>query len=98
MKTSRTPRKFNDIVDDVYSLYGMQRAQEEHRALRVWENVVGETIAKITKVEKFVQGMLFVRVLNPSWRNELSFRKKNIIGSLNKAVGKRLVKDIVFKS
>lgn len=97
MKSSRTPKKFNVIVDEVYSIYGMQGAHKEHRALKVWRNVVGETIAKITKVEKFARGILYVRVLNPSWRNELSFRKKNIIGRLNEAVGGGLVKDIVFK-
>lgn len=97
MKKSRTPRKFNDIVDEVYAVYGMKGAQEEHRALKVWQNVVGETIAKMTEVEKFVKGILYVRVLSPSWRNELSFRKRNIIGRLNEAVGKSMVKDIVFK-
>ncbi|MCG8341630.1 MAG: DUF721 domain-containing protein, partial [Chlorobiales bacterium] len=96
MKKSRTPRKFNDIVDEVYAVYGMKGAQEEHRALKVWQNVVGETIAKMTEVEKFVKGILYVRVLSPSWRNELSFRKRNIIGRLNEAVGKSMVKDIVF--
>ena len=97
MKKSRTPRKFNDIVDEVYAVYGMKGAQEEHRALKVWQNVVGETIAKMTEVEKFVKGILYVRVLSPSWRNELFFRKKNIIGRLNEAMGKSMVKDIVFK-
>ncbi|WP_294344394.1 DUF721 domain-containing protein [Prosthecochloris sp.] len=97
MKKTRSPRKFNDIVDEVYSIYGMKGAQEEHHALKVWHNVVGETIARITKVEKFVKGILYVRVLNPSWRNELSFRKKNIVGRLNETIGKVMVKDIVFK-
>lgn len=97
MRKSGTPRKFDDIVDEVYAIYGMKGAQEEHRALKVWEDVVGETIAKITNIEKFVRGVLYVRVHNPSWRNELSYRKKNIIVRLNDAVGKVLVKDIVFK-
>lgn len=97
MKTSRFPRKLDDIVDEVYAVYGMKGVQEEHKALKVWQHVVGETIAKMTEVEKFVRGILYVRVHNPSWRNELSFRKKNIIGRLNEAIGKVLVKDIVFK-
>ncbi|MCG8344147.1 MAG: DUF721 domain-containing protein [Chlorobiales bacterium] len=97
MKLSKTPKKFSNIVDEVYAIYGMKGAKEEHHALKVWQNVVGETIAKMTEVEKFVRGILYVRVHNPSWRNELSFRKKNIIGKLNEAVGKAMVKDIVFK-
>lgn len=97
MKSSRTPRKFNDIVSEVYSIYGMNRAHEEHQALKVWDSVVGKTIARIAVVEKFVRGTLYVHVLNPSWRNELSFRKRSIIDRLNEAVGKGLVKDIVFR-
>lgn len=97
MTSSRTPRKFDDIVSEVYSIYGMQDAHEEHQALGVWGSVVGETIAKMTEVDKFARGILYVHVLNPSWRNELSFRKKNIVSGLNEAVGRVLVKDIVFR-
>ena len=97
MKSSRTPRKFNDIVDEVYSIYGMNQAHEEHQALRIWDGVVGGTIAKMTKVEKFARGILYVHVLSPSWRTELNYRKKDIIGRLNQAIGRRLVKDIVFR-
>ena len=93
----RTPRKFDDIVSEVYSIYGMQDAHEEHQALGVWGSVVGETIAKMTEVDKFARGILYVHVLNPSWRNELSFMKKNIVGRLNETIGKVMVKDIVFK-
>lgn len=97
MKASRVPRKLDEIVDEIYAIYGMKGVQEEHRALKVWQHVVGETIAKTTDIEKFARGILYVRVHNASWRNELSFRKKNIIGRLNEAIGKILVKDIVFK-
>lgn len=97
MKSQRTPRKLNAIVDDLYAMYGMQQARTEHHALKIWKSVVGDTIARMTEVEKFARGILYIQVHNPSWRNELFFRKKNIIGRLNKAVGNELVKDIVFK-
>ena len=42
------------------------------------------------------RGKLFVRVKTPTWRNELVFLKSEIISKLNRRVGKKVVKDIVF--
>ena len=97
MKSSRMPKKINGIVEEVFRIYGIDKAHDEYRAVRIWNSVVGDNIAKMTEVEKFFRGTLYVQVLSPSWRTELLFRKKEIVTRLNEAVGKSMVKDIVFK-
>ena len=97
VKTTGEPKAIRDIVDELYRLYGMKGVQDEHRALETWDIVVGDTIAKMTEIERIVNGILYVKVQNPSWRNELRFRKAHISKRLNEAIGKNMVKDIVFK-
>ncbi len=88
---------FAEIVPDICAALDLQDAYRERRALRVWGSVVGETISRMTTVENFNRGVLYVRVHNPSWRNELSMRKRNIATRLNEALGKDMVRDIVFR-
>lgn len=82
---------------EMYRSIGMTDAYEEFRTLQIWDSVVGETIARVTKVERLKEGDLFVRVRNPSWRMELNFRKKEIVVRLNKEIGREMVRNIVFR-
>lgn len=65
-----------------------------NQAVHLWPEIVGKRIAKISHAEKIDGNILFVKVQNDSWRNELVFLKKDIIERLNKRIGKKLVEDI----
>lgn len=82
---------------DMYRSIGMTEAYEQFRTLQIWEQIVGETIAKITAVERLKDGDLYVKVKNPAWRMELNFRKKEIASRLNDAVGAEMVRTIIFR-
>lgn len=97
MARGKPPRNLTSVMVDMYRKIGMTEAYEQFRTLQIWEQVVGETIAKVTSVEKLTDGDLFVRVRNPSWRMELNFRKKDIATRLNEAVGSEIVRTIIFR-
>lgn len=97
MTKTKSPRPLNNVMADVCGTIGMKEAYEQYRTLTVWEKVVGETIARVTKIEKIKDGELYVKVKNPSWRMELGFRKKEIISRLNELTGKEIIKNIIFK-
>ena len=75
----------------------MTEAYEEYKTLQIWNEVVGEAISKMTTVEKMKDGDLHVKVMNPSWRMELNFRKRDIVTRLNKAIGYEMIRTIIFK-
>ncbi len=75
---------------------GIERKITEYEAVLRWESVVGEHIGRVAEAIKIVRGVLVVRVKNGVWRNELSLRKREIIGTLNQALGDEVVKDIQF--
>ncbi|ASQ89538.1 hypothetical protein CHL67_00020 [Prosthecochloris sp. GSB1] len=97
MKSFKAPRKFSDIVPDICSALDLEEAYRQHRAFRIWDSIVGDAISRVTRVDNFIKGTLYIRVHNPSWRNELSMRKRSIISRLNEALGSEMVRDIVFR-
>lgn len=97
MSYTKQPNKFARVLSDLYGETGLEKAMSEYQAVKVWAEVVGAHIAKVSEVEKIVFGVLHIKVKNAAWRNELSFKKKDIIVHLNACIGKELVKDIVFK-
>lgn len=97
MARTRNPKPFAAIAGDLYRELGMQEAFLQFKALEAWDGVVGPAIAKVTRVERFTDGQLFVRVRNASWRMELNYRKGDIARELNAALDKPMVREIIFR-
>jgi len=73
---------------------GIESEILHNQAVQFWPEVVGKRIANISKAERINGKILFVKVKNDSWRNELLFLKKDIIERLNKRIGKKVVEDL----
>lgn len=69
-----------------------------HLAKVHWEGVVGPQVAGVTQVESVRDGVLFVRVKNSVWANELTLLKEDMLRRLNSKLGGRILTDIHFKA
>lgn len=76
---------------------GIRQKIAEYDAVLQWESIVGDHIARAATAVKIVKGVLFVKVKSSTWRNELALRKREIINTLNSALGEEVVKDIRFQ-
>jgi hypothetical protein len=63
----------------------------------VWKNIVGNTIAKNTEIQKFKNGKITVKTSNPIWRNELIFQKEDLLNRLKKEKPELNIKEIEFR-
>ena len=97
MSKGKPPRHLNDLLAEMYRSVGMKEAYDQFNTLRLWDEIVGETIAKVTRVEQLREGDLYVRVKSPSWRMELNFRKKDIVERLNRRIGREMIRTIIFR-
>ncbi|MGZ3748723.1 MAG: DUF721 domain-containing protein [Pseudobdellovibrionaceae bacterium] len=61
-----------------------------------WSEFAGPTIAQNTEPVGFNRGILYLWVRNSSWMHQLSFMKDHIQETLNKRLGKPVVKNIRF--
>ena len=82
------------ILDKVLKKYGIN---EESMALfDIWEKELGP-LAKKIKLAGKKGATLYVEIENPAYRQELKYRKKDIITKLNGHFGKKVIDDIKTK-
>ena len=77
---------------------GVQEKILEQQALAKWKQSVGPQIAASTRPEYIRDGVLFIACKSSMWSSELALHKNDIVGKLNAAVGKPVVKDIRFSA
>lgn len=68
----------------------------EYQVWRVWEEVVGEALARKARPSRIQNGKLFVTVSSSVLMQELQFAKARIRDGLNKKLGAGTVKDLQF--
>ena len=75
---------------------GLEKGVKQNNAILIWDGVVGATIAEKTIPEKVEHGVLTIKTENASWRQELLFKKSEIIKKLNQELGKKTIREINF--
>ena len=76
----------------------LAQALRPHMAKVKWVEVVGPQVAGVTQIEAVRDGVLYVRVKNSVWANELSLLKDDMLRRLNVVLGGRVLTDIHFKA
>jgi len=96
-RKKKDPRHIALIVEEVCDRLGMTDACEQYSALQSWKDIVGETIAAQTTIERLTKGQLYIRVKNSVWRMELNFRKKELAEKMNAQSGTTVIREIIFR-
>ncbi len=89
--------RIKEILEDLFKDLDIYLKIKSYEVLNLWDRVVGEYIAKNSCPEHITNGILYVKVKNSLWLQELVLLKNNLIESLNKGMGMEIVKDIHFK-
>lgn len=85
-------------IGELVSMYlrreGLETPLLQKRLVDSWETVVGKTVAGCT-AEKFVKNQtLFVKIVNPALRQDLSMMRTQIVRRLNAQVGAMIIADL----
>ena len=87
------------IVGDFYRNLVLKIAGDKYRLLALitlsWREIVGDLLAERSTPEKYEHHILFVKVTNPTWMQELILIKDHLIERLNRHHDIQ-VNDIVF--
>ena len=62
----------------------------------VWDEIVGEDISKVTKIDKIKNNILYIKTKNSAWRSELSFQKEDLKSKIFVKLPKMKIKEIRF--
>jgi len=75
---------------------GIEKKVKEFEAIAKWPGIVGDQISEVTKPERVVDGILFVKVKNSVWRNELIYMKHQILSKIAESIQDRVIRDIRY--
>ena len=73
---------------------GLETPLLQKRAVDAWDTLMGPSIARFTS-EKFIKNQtLFVKILNPALRQDLTMMRSRITKRINEAVGSQVIVDV----
>lgn len=96
LRRATRPERIDTVLSRTLKGLKIERRIKQESTVLNWSKVVGDRIASQSVPLKVKDSILFVKVGNASWRNELIFLKDKIIKGLNQSVGDNVIKDIVF--
>lgn len=95
---SNTPKPLKELVKDYLDDVPHRKRLKRGMILSLWDETVGESIAKQTQNLRFDKGKLIMNVKNPAWRQEIHMKRYSIAKKLNDKVGEKIIKEIVVRS
>ena len=90
------PQNIKGILENLMKRLGMDEKLEECQALLLWDDVASN-LASRTKAVAISRGRMSVDVTDSVILHQLTFYKRKYIDKINLMLGKRIVKDIVFR-
>lgn len=85
-----------DILTQCLRHDGLETPLMQRRLIDAWGRVAGKAIDKYTG-EKFIRNqILFVKIINPALRADLSMMRERLVNNLNVEVGARIITDVKF--
>ena len=90
-------RVIGDIIKKLMKNPKLAGKLDELDALQAWEEIIGKQICKYVADQKIYKGTLYVKLKSAVVRNELSYKKSELISQINNRLGKKLLTNIVLK-
>jgi predicted nucleic acid-binding Zn ribbon protein len=96
VKKSLTIETLGSVLEQSLKRLDLAARLDEYSVWPIWNDVVGNVIARNAQPEKIRNGTLFVKVSSPVWMQQLQFMKDMIAGKLNHRLKGEIVKNIFF--
>lgn len=90
----RSVQPIQNLLNQFLRHEGLETPLQQKRLIDAWETVAGRVVARYTS-EKYIKNQtLFVRVLNPALKQDLTMMRSQLVQKLNAAVGASVITDI----
>lgn len=89
--------KLGDAISQLFKQEKLDIKISQFSVKNGWKDIVGEMVAKNTSELFFNEKTLFVTLTSAALKHELSFRKEEIVTSVNKFCGYKLIDNLVIR-
>ena len=94
----RGPIHVSTVLSELIAVRGLARIQSSAELNNVWQQLVGQPYAGLSRVQNLRNGVLQVAVGNAALLNELvSFRRDELLSRFQTEYPDKKIKDIKFK-
>ena len=87
----------NALIGKTMQGLGLGELVRESEVLEAWKEVVGDFFAAHSMPSKLKDGVLYVRIMQPSIHFEIERLKGQIVEKLKKRFGARVVRELRFR-
>ena len=85
------------IITQFFLINNKENPKEEQEIYSAWKLTTEKHIFENTEIIKVDNGKIYIKAKNAVYRNEISFKKNNIIKNLNKKIKKIKIKEIKIR-
>lgn len=85
------------LIDKLLRAYGYQDQLDELDLISAYEELVGKLYCKHTKSINFKNKVLYVKLDSAALKQEMSYKREEIITRLNQKLGRRIVEQLDIK-
>ena len=89
--------KISEALQEFIKTNRLQPGLDKINVKDAWASIMGNGVNSYTNAIKLERNTLYVQLRSSVLREELSYGKEKIIAMLNEALGKELIKKIVFR-
>lgn len=89
--------KLGDAIGQIFKQEKLDIKISQFSVKNDWKDIVGELIAKSTTELFFNGNTVFITLNSAALKHELSFRKEEILNSINNYCGYKLIEHIVIR-
>ncbi len=89
--------KLGDAITQLFKQEKLDVKISQFTVKNGWKDIVGEMVAKNTSEIFFNDKILFITLSSAALKHELSFRKEEIVNSVNKFCGYKLIDQLVIR-
>ena len=90
-------RKVGDIIRKLMKNPKLSAKLDELDALDAWEKILGKNLLKFVVEQRLYKGKLYVKLKSAPLKNELSYKKSELIEKINQKIGKEIIKEIILQ-
>jgi predicted nucleic acid-binding Zn ribbon protein len=97
MPTSAAPGLLGAFLKELFRRKKWQLRLDQHALFLRWEEIVGIEIAERAQPDCIRGDVLWLRVVDSVWMQQLSLQKTTLLALLNSRLGKKGIHDIRFR-
>lgn len=96
MKAKDNEYTLGDLIKLIYNKCDLNDKVNEMDVIKVYNSIAGDLISKLTKEIKVRDKTLYLRISSAALKNELAYKRSDLILRINSELNRDAVNNIVF--